>query len=182
MAITTENSGKESDMKIRLVRAPLLVVVAAAVTLSGCMWPSFGHDLANSRHQDLERRISRKNVDELREAWRVDGLAGVTSTPAIWRGTAYVGTWNGMARAINLADGSALTAFQLRRADGSAVWAGGSHRPRNGNTRTFGADEVRFEPLAHWTSAATQARYPVRWRVHTPAGVFELRTRRLAAP
>jgi predicted secreted hydrolase len=41
--------------------------------------------------------------------------------------------------------------------------------------RAFAADEVRFEPLAHWSSAATRARYPVRWRVHTPAGAFEIR-------
>ena len=80
---------------------------------------------------------------------------------------------------INLADGGALTAFRLRRADGSAVWAGGSHRPRgskgSGDVRSFGADEVRFEPLAHWSSPATRARYPVRWRVHTPVGEFEVR-------
>jgi predicted secreted hydrolase len=76
---------------------------------------------------------------------------------------------------INLADGGALTAFRLRRADGSAVWAGGSLRPRGGAVRDFRADEVRFEPLAHWTSAATRARYPVRWRVATPAGTFEVR-------
>ena len=76
---------------------------------------------------------------------------------------------------INLADGSALTAFRLRRADGSAVWAGGSQRPQGGSVRAFNADEVRFEPLAFWTSAATRARYPVRWRVSTPAGTFEVR-------
>ena len=75
---------------------------------------------------------------------------------------------------INLSDGGALTAFQLRRADGTAVWAGGSHRARGGTARIFGPDEVRFEALAHWVSAATQARYPVRWRVQTPAGAFEL--------
>ena len=33
---------------------------------------------------------------------------------------------------INLLDGGALTAFVLRRADGSVVWAGGSHRPPGG--------------------------------------------------
>jgi polyvinyl alcohol dehydrogenase (cytochrome) len=85
----------------------------AAVTLSGCLWPSLGHDLANTRNQDLERRISRKTVGQLTEAWRVDGLAGVTSTPATWGGTAYVGTWSGAARAINLADGSTLWERQL---------------------------------------------------------------------
>ena len=79
---------------------------------------------------------------------------------------------------INLADGSALTAFRLRRADGSAVWAGGSHRPaatEARDVRTFGADEVRFEPVAFWSSPATRARYPVRWRVHTPLGNFDVR-------
>ena len=76
---------------------------------------------------------------------------------------------------INLADGSALTAFQLRRADGSMVWAGGSQRAHGGEGRAFGAGELQFEPLAHWTSAATRARYPVHWRVRTPAGTFELR-------
>ncbi|MES2957338.1 MAG: carotenoid 1,2-hydratase [Pseudomonadota bacterium] len=76
---------------------------------------------------------------------------------------------------INFADGGALTAFRLRRADGSAVWAGGSHRPRSGTAQVFAPNELRFEPLAHWTSAATRARYPVRWRVHTPAGAFEVR-------
>lgn len=76
---------------------------------------------------------------------------------------------------INLADGGALTAFRLRRADGSAVWAGGSYRARGGAVRNFAAADVRFEPLRHWHSAATGARYPVRWRVHTPVGTFEVR-------
>lgn len=77
---------------------------------------------------------------------------------------------------INLADGSALTAFQLRRADGSALWAGGSWRPAGGMARSFEPGEVRFEPQAYWTSPATGGRYPVRWRVLTPAGRFALRS------
>jgi predicted secreted hydrolase len=76
---------------------------------------------------------------------------------------------------INLDDGSALTAFRLRDTQGRPVWAGGSHRTRGGPTRTFAPDDVRFEPLAWWTSAVTQARYPVRWRIDCPAGVFDLR-------
>lgn len=79
--------------------------------------------------------------------------------------------WIGM----NLDDGSALTAFHLRRADGSALWAGGSLRTGGGALRVFTADEVRFEPDAYWTSPHTQARYPTRWRVHTPAGSFSVR-------
>jgi predicted secreted hydrolase len=81
--------------------------------------------------------------------------------------------WIGM----NLANGDSLTAFRLRRADGSGLWSGGSWRPAaQGNdplgATIFGHDEVRFEPLRFWTSPLTQARYPVVWRVHTPAGRF----------
>lgn len=76
---------------------------------------------------------------------------------------------------INLRDGSALTAFQLRRADGSALWAGGSWRPPGGPALAFGPQDLRFEPGRVWASAASGARYPVQWRITTPAGRFELR-------
>ncbi len=81
--------------------------------------------------------------------------------------------WIGM----NLDNGGALTAFRLRRGDGSALWAGGSLRSREGTLRVFGADEVRFAPLRMWVSPATQARYPVQWQIDTPAGRFEVRAR-----
>ena len=68
--------------------------------------------------------------------------------------------------------GTALTAFHLRRADGSTLWAGGSLRTAAGVLRVFQANEVRFEAQSHWLSPHTQARYPTRWRVHTPAGSF----------
>ena len=76
---------------------------------------------------------------------------------------------------INLADGSALTAFRLRRADGSTLWAGGSLRRPGETARAFGPDEVRFEPLARWTSPASRATYPIEWRVSTPAGTQRVR-------
>lgn len=75
---------------------------------------------------------------------------------------------------INLDDGGALMAFRLRDAQGAPVWAGGTLRTRDGTRRTFAPHELRFEPLAWWTSAATRARYVVRWRLDCPAGRFEL--------
>jgi predicted secreted hydrolase len=74
--------------------------------------------------------------------------------------------WIGM----NLDDGGALTAFRLRRADGSALYAGGSHRSADGRLRVFGPGEVRFTPGRVWRSPASQAHYPVEWTVDTPAG------------
>jgi len=76
---------------------------------------------------------------------------------------------------INLLDGGALTAFVLRRADGSVLWAGGSHRPAGGAVRNFAPEEVGFTPLRSWTSPATGAAYPVHWRISTPLGRLELR-------
>ena len=76
--------------------------------------------------------------------------------------------WIGM----NLDDGSALTAFRLRRADGSALWAGGSHRPAGEAVRDFSPSEIVFTPGRRWTSAASRATYPVEWTIDTPAGRF----------
>jgi len=78
---------------------------------------------------------------------------------------------------INLLDGSALTAFRLRRADGSGLWAGGSFRGAapGARPRSFEPGEVVFEPGTRWRSASTNAQYPVTWAVRTPAGRHTVR-------
>ncbi len=81
--------------------------------------------------------------------------------------------WVGM----NLDDGGALTAFRLRRADGSALYAGGSFRNAVGQLQAFGPDAVRFTPGRQWQSPASQARYPVEWTLDTPAGRFRVAAR-----
>jgi predicted secreted hydrolase len=79
--------------------------------------------------------------------------------------------WIGM----NLGDGSALTAFRLRRQDGSALWDGGSFRPRGGDAYIFSPGEVEFSPQRRWTSALSQASYPVEWIVRTPADFYTVK-------
>jgi predicted secreted hydrolase len=80
--------------------------------------------------------------------------------------------WIGM----NLLDGGALTAFQLRRRDGSAFWSSGSWRPPGAETQVFeGPTAVRFTPGRRWTSPATRTVYPVQWRVSTAVSEFEVR-------
>jgi len=74
----------------------------------------------------------------------------------------------------NLIDGAALMAFRLRRADGSALWAGGSFRSAAGELRVFAAGEVAFRPLRRWHSPRTQFDYPVEWQLDTPAGRFHV--------
>ena len=84
--------------------------------------------------------------------------------------------WIGM----NLFDGGSLTAFQLRRADGSKVWAGGSFRAADRamnptDITRFDAANVTFLPLRFWTSQLTRAKYPVEWRVRTPVGEYTVK-------
>jgi predicted secreted hydrolase len=80
--------------------------------------------------------------------------------------------WIGM----NLDDGAALTAFRLRRTDGSSLWAGGSWRSTAGALQIFEPGDVRFTPGRLWASPASGARYPLQWTVDTPAGRFEVKS------
>ncbi len=79
--------------------------------------------------------------------------------------------WLGM----NLFDGSALTVFQLRRRDGTALWAGGSYRPAGGMPQAFSPEQVRMAAGRRWPSPATGTAYPVEWVVETPAGRHTVR-------
>lgn len=79
--------------------------------------------------------------------------------------------WIGM----NLDDGAALTAFQIRRrGDGAALYAYASLRAA-GETRarTFAPHDVRFAPMAHWRSPRTRAQYPIAQRITVGTRVFE---------
>ena len=75
---------------------------------------------------------------------------------------------------INMLDGSALTAFQVRDKAGRAVWDGGSFRA--GSTLyTFTQGEAVFQPTHWWKSPRSQARYPVQWLVRTPADFYTVK-------
>ncbi|MFL6694150.1 MAG: lipocalin-like domain-containing protein [Ramlibacter sp.] len=79
--------------------------------------------------------------------------------------------WIGM----NLDDGSALTAFQLRRKDGAALWDGGSFRPAGGKAYIASQGETQFSAQRRWTSPLSGAAYPVEWVVRTPADFYTVR-------
>jgi predicted secreted hydrolase len=77
--------------------------------------------------------------------------------------------WIGM----NLFDGSSLTAFQLRRANSSALWAGGSFRHASSESPIiFAPSDVRFQAGNTWQSPSSRAHYPVQWRISTPQGSY----------
>ncbi len=79
----------------------------------------------------------------------------------------------------NLDDGSALTAFRIRRAaaaDADEPWfAYASLRTAGRSVQTFARGQVRFEPLQAWTSPRTRAAYPVAQRIRVGSRQFETR-------
>ncbi|MBI5276099.1 MAG: carotenoid 1,2-hydratase [Burkholderiales bacterium] len=79
--------------------------------------------------------------------------------------------WIGM----NLEDGSALTAFRLRRRDETALWDGGSFRTARGEHYVAARGENEFSPQRRWTSPVSGARYPVEWIVRTPADFYTVK-------
>jgi predicted secreted hydrolase len=79
--------------------------------------------------------------------------------------------WIGM----NLDDGSALTAFRLRRQDGGTLWDGGSFRTAKGELFIASRGETEFSPQRRWTSPRSQTAYPVEWMVKTPADIYTVR-------
>ncbi len=79
--------------------------------------------------------------------------------------------WIGM----NLEDGSAVTAFQIRDGNGRALWDGGSYRHPKTGLYTFSQGEVIFRAQRNWTSPISKASYPVEWIVRTPADFYTVR-------
>jgi predicted secreted hydrolase len=82
---------------------------------------------------------------------------------------------------INLDDGSALMAFQVRGGDGEALYAGGTFRRADGRQTALAPEDVRFVPRRRWRSPATGASYPVEadFLVRLPDGVRRFRLKPL---
>jgi outer membrane protein assembly factor BamB/lysophospholipase L1-like esterase len=82
-------------------------------------WPAVNLDAKNSRSNTAEDTLAPDNIGGLAPRWRVDGISGVTSTPAVVDGVAYFGDWSGVLHAVRTSDGTELWS---RRA-GSAIRA-----------------------------------------------------------
>lgn len=66
---------------------------------------------------------------------------------------------------LNLDDGSALMAFEIRDRQDGFYWAGGTLRDASGRTSTFAPGMIGFTPLSYWRSPRSGVRYPVSERV-----------------
>jgi polyvinyl alcohol dehydrogenase (cytochrome) len=92
----------------------LPATVQAAESGDGSDWPSYGHDLANSRSSPDAGAISARSVPRLRIAWAARGqgldAAGnapfVTATPAVQGRLAVWGDWQGAVHAVDVRSGA----------------------------------------------------------------------------
>jgi predicted secreted hydrolase len=177
----------------------------------------FAFDLSFTKTQAVllqgNQGLSRKGPDEKQASYyysvpqlQADGNITLQGDTLAIQGTAWLDQewsqellhpeavgwdWIGM----NLFDGSALTAFQLRRKDGSALWTGGSFRapgpivkpvvnlpinlanaaPTMGQTFNHLAGDVQFTGSKPWTSPANGAKYPTEWLVRTPTQTYTVK-------
>jgi len=76
---------------------------------------------------------------------------------------------------INLQDGGALMAFQIRGLDGKPRWAGGTIRSGTGASRILRPEDVDFRAGRRWTSPRTGIVYPVEWTVRADGREINLR-------
>ena len=134
------------------------------------------------------RGYSRKGPDPANASYyysephlKVSGSAGQgKAAPEVVEGTAWLDhEWSSQALdpkaagwdwvGANLADGSALMAFQIRGRQGGKLWAHATLRDAQGNITQFEPGQVSFTPQAQWRSPRTNAVYPVAQSVVTGA-------------
>src|SRR5690606_37029772 len=112
-------------------------------------WPRMGLDLANTRAATGETGIGPGEVAGLEPAWQVDGLMGVTGTPAVVDGTVYVGDWTGHLRALDAATGAERWAHELGSGyvGGSPAVAGDVVVVGTFDARIVAVDRATGEPV-----------------------------------
>jgi predicted secreted hydrolase len=76
---------------------------------------------------------------------------------------------------IELNDGGALMAFQIRGAQAEKRWAGGTLRSADGKVQILSPEDVDFRAGRRWISPRTGIGYPVEWHVRAGAREFDLK-------
>jgi len=121
--------------------APARAATCAPATTAGGDWPSYGHDLSNSRTQPDEHHIGTGNVGTVAKRWvfdAVDALGGgvVDSTPVVADGCVFVMS--------SVTSGAQL--FAVNADDGSPVWTSG---PMPGGDAALGGAGVGSVAVAN---------------------------------
>jgi predicted secreted hydrolase len=79
--------------------------------------------------------------------------------------------WTGL----NLHDGSAIMALQMRNERGEKYWAAATVRDAEGTTRVFAPQDVHWQVMRRWRSSRTGVEYPIEVRVRIAERTIHLR-------
>jgi polyvinyl alcohol dehydrogenase (cytochrome) len=86
----------------------------APVGVAGGEWPTYGHDLSNTRHQDREKVIGAATVGQLEVAWTYKAAGAVfNNTPIVADGCVYLAAADGTVSARNADTGAERWATRL---------------------------------------------------------------------
>ncbi|NNE72094.1 MAG: PQQ-binding-like beta-propeller repeat protein [Acidimicrobiales bacterium] len=139
-------------------------VLAAFALLASSCWTSLGWNEHNSRANGFESTISPANVATLTEAWRYDGVDGVTSTPIAFGDKVFFGSWDGYLRSVDLADGQLNWQTLLTTGAGAGVMVDATPTIY-GNSVFIGDGQGDFHSVNRTTGA-------VQWSVSLDAHPF----------
>jgi polyvinyl alcohol dehydrogenase (cytochrome) len=95
--------------------------------VSAATWPTWGHDLSNSRYQSGETKISTATVASLKVKWSVTTTGDVTATPAVDSQYIYFPDSAGYLYKVSRATGAIVWKFPISTYTGiTADWARGT--------------------------------------------------------
>ncbi|HLG68883.1 MAG TPA: PQQ-binding-like beta-propeller repeat protein [Chloroflexota bacterium] len=100
----------------KLIVLSLLALISnpAAAGMPAPGWPSFGYDLAGTRYNAGETRLSSQTVSQLKLNWVYKGGNDFSAQPAVANGVVYAASWDGQLYAIRAATGELLWAFDVK--------------------------------------------------------------------
>jgi predicted secreted hydrolase len=133
-----------------------------------------GPEPGNASYYYSQTRLASSGAVQVGDAlYQVDGLSWMDhefSTSAL--APDQVG-WDWFA--LQLDDGSELTVFQIRKADGSVdPFSSGTLVAPDGSARHLGRDDFEIRVGATWRSPRSGATYPARWTVTVPTADLSL--------
>lgn len=120
-----------------------------------------------SYYYSMPRLAARGRVTVGGQPFDVTGLAWLDREWSTSSLSADIAGWDWLA--LNLADGSSLMFYRLRRPDGTpSAFSSGSLVRAGGSVERLAYEAVSLTPTRWWTSPRTGRRYPVAWRLSAP--------------
>jgi polyvinyl alcohol dehydrogenase (cytochrome) len=123
-------------------------------------WPSYGHDLWNTRHNPVEP--DHTSVRLPRILWRVDLGGDITGTPAVVGSVVYAGAGNGQVAALHATSGAVIWSVNI----GSEVISG---------SVAVSSGRVFVPTLSGHLWALDQATGAVLWQADLTFGMTDVR-------